>query len=303
MLYNYVEIFVMEVFMPYFSIIIPVYNAEKSLRRCLDSISAQTFQDYEVLIINDGSTDSTPNIAREYYNSDSRITLFSFPNSGVGMARSRGISLSTGEYIIFVDADDTINPELLQRLNLYIVQKTQPPDIIRYQCNLINDEPVKDSSRYNFMSECSDTGISMLKRWSIPGKKYAVYWLFCFNRLCFSETSIPWYRCYEDVAVIPFLVANAKLVSTISYIGYNYTCNVASSLTNVISDDAERSRAYEFFRAYDFAIRKFLELDISNSDKAFLINDYNRRLLAKFNSLPWHLKEEFEPALKARIGI
>ena len=78
---------------------------------------------------------------------------------------------------------------------------------------------------------------------------------------------------------------------------------MASSLTNVISEDAERSRAYEFFRAYDFAIRKFLELDISNSDKAFLINDYNRRLLAKFNSLPWHLKEEFEPALKARIGI
>ncbi len=288
--------------MPFFSIIVPAFNAEQSLRCCLDSISAQTFQDYEVLIIDDGSTDSTPIIAKEYCNSDSRIILFSFPNFGVGLARNRGISLSTGDYIIFVDADDTINSELLQHLKLYIDQGN-PPDIIRYQCNLINDDPIKDSSRYNFMSNCSDTGLSMLKRWSIPGKKYAVYWLFCFHRMCFSEITIPWYRCYEDVAVIPLLIANAKLVSTISYVGYNYTCNVDSSLTNTISDEAERLRASEFLKAYDFAIKNFLQLNIPNSDKTFLINDYNQRLQDKFNSLPWNLKAEFETVLRDRTGL
>ena len=77
-----------------FSIIIPVFNAEHSIRKCIDSVLNQAFLDFEVLLINDGSTDDTEKILTEYSCKDSRIKVFNFPNSGVGISRRRGISLA-----------------------------------------------------------------------------------------------------------------------------------------------------------------------------------------------------------------
>ena len=102
--------------MPMFSIIIPVYNSAKTIRECLESIVTQSFPDFEVIIVNDGSTDETEKIVKSFSENDSRIKLYSFPNSGVSETRRRGISLATGEYILQVDSDDTINSELLDRL-------------------------------------------------------------------------------------------------------------------------------------------------------------------------------------------
>lgn len=99
-----------------FSIIIPTFNAAKNIRKCLDSILNQTFSDFEVLVINDGSTDETENILEEYSSKFSNIRVFNFSNSGVGISRRRGISLAQGEYLIFVDSDDSINSGLLYEL-------------------------------------------------------------------------------------------------------------------------------------------------------------------------------------------
>ena len=135
-----------------FSIIVPVYNAEKTIRHCLDSILAQQFKDFEIIIINDGSTDNTLDILDEYSNKDTRIKLYSFDNSGVSITRQRGIALSTGEYLLFVDSDDSIKSELLQNLYTTIVEFNSP-DIIRYQASLINDAIYKDHNRYNYFNQ------------------------------------------------------------------------------------------------------------------------------------------------------
>lgn len=100
-----------------FSIIVPVYNSSKTIRNCIESILHQSFINYEIIIINDGSTDESLSICLEYVNTYSHIKLYSFNNKGVASSRKRGITLSTGEYVIFVDSDDTINPELLKRIN------------------------------------------------------------------------------------------------------------------------------------------------------------------------------------------
>lgn len=102
-----------------FSLILPTYNMEKYLGACLNSILNQTCEDYEVLIINDGSTDKSVEIAQEYVDSDERFKLLSFENGGLSEARNRGINFSTGDYIIFIDSDDTIQPELLEKLQPY----------------------------------------------------------------------------------------------------------------------------------------------------------------------------------------
>lgn len=98
------------------SIIIPAYNAEDTICRCLQSIVAQTYHNIEIIIIDDGSTDSTSNLVRQLQKSNPRIKLFSQSNSGVSTARNLGIKKSNGLYITFVDADDTLLPEYIESL-------------------------------------------------------------------------------------------------------------------------------------------------------------------------------------------
>ena len=282
--------------MTQFSIVIPVYNAEKSIRSCLDSILVQTFSDFEIVVINDGSKDSsTLSILREYLKNTRKLRVYSFENSGVSITRQRGINLSNGEYIILVDSDDTINPNLLE--NLYSsIQRYNNPDIIRYQAKLLNDSDYKDHNRYNFFDDNKVvlSGLDALKEWSIPGKKYAVYWLFAFKRTVFSNVLFfPDLRCHEDIALIPLLVAASKSVVTLSYIAYNYTCNSQGSITNTKSKEAERSRAKDFVKAYKYATQNFARLfTVSPLDYEFFVSDFDRRLIDKYNSLSEELKKE-----------
>ena len=98
------------------SIIIPVYNSEKALRRCLDSILAQTMTDYECLLIDDGSTDSSGRICDEYAAKDERFRVFHKENGGVSSARNVGLDNAKGEWITFVDSDDSVEESFLESL-------------------------------------------------------------------------------------------------------------------------------------------------------------------------------------------
>lgn len=98
------------------SVIVPVYNAKNVLHRCLDSIACQTFADFEVLLINDGSTDESPAICAAYCEKDPRFKLITQKNAGPAAARNTGIDNSKGEYLAFVDSDDYIEPDMLQVL-------------------------------------------------------------------------------------------------------------------------------------------------------------------------------------------
>lgn len=98
------------------SIIVPVYNGEKTLNRCLDSILSQTYRDFEVILVNDGSTDSSLEVCEAYVNKDKRIRCLSQSNKGVSAARNLGIRESKGTYLTFVDCDDWIEPVMLSKM-------------------------------------------------------------------------------------------------------------------------------------------------------------------------------------------
>lgn len=104
------------------SIIVPVYNGEKSIERCISSICNQTYADIEVIIVNDGSTDRTREMCEQMCKQDRRIKLFNIQNGGVANARNYGIDHSTGEYIMFVDADDYIEKEMCEVLQKKMCQ-------------------------------------------------------------------------------------------------------------------------------------------------------------------------------------
>ena len=281
--------------MPMFSIIIPVYNSANTIRECLESIVSQSFSDFEVIIVNDGSTDNTEEIIKSFSENDTRINLYSFPNSGVSETRRRGISLATGEYILQVDSDDTINSDLFSQLSV-VIYKFEFPEIIRFNCELVGDNPKKNHQRYNCYSKLYRimSGMEALKLWSKPDKKYALYWLFCMKKSVFAELLfLPQLRCHEDLPLIPLLIAKADTVVGIDYIGYNYTYVSEFSITNKTDVSSERMRAMDFLSAYEYAIENFLKLDdITPSDLSFFIRDFDARKEDKYNSLSAQLKEE-----------
>ncbi|MDO5395385.1 MAG: glycosyltransferase [Bacteroidales bacterium] len=99
------------------SVIIPVYNVEKYLRQCLESILAQTFHDYETILVDDGSTDTSGTICDDFASRDSRIKVIHKPNGGLSSARNAGIDVASGNRIIFIDSDDIISPDCLETLH------------------------------------------------------------------------------------------------------------------------------------------------------------------------------------------
>ena len=98
------------------SVLIPVYNTEAYLRKCLDSITNQTLQDLEIICVDDGSTDGSADILREYRRRDSRIRIVTKRNGGLPSARNAGLDAASGEYVGFVDSDDWIEPDMFRRL-------------------------------------------------------------------------------------------------------------------------------------------------------------------------------------------
>ena len=101
---------------PLISVVIPVYNAEKTIAKCIDSVLAQTYQEFEILLIDDGSTDNSGTICQDYANKDARIRYIKKENGGVSTARNRGIDEAKGEYITFIDSDDWFENNTLETL-------------------------------------------------------------------------------------------------------------------------------------------------------------------------------------------
>lgn len=102
--------------MPFFSIVVPMYHAENTIERCVKSLTEQTFQDLEILLINDGSTDGTENVCRRLLTEDARIFYFAKENGGVSTARNYGIDKASGKYLLFVDSDDYLQEDYCEKL-------------------------------------------------------------------------------------------------------------------------------------------------------------------------------------------
>ena len=125
--------------MPFFSIIIPCYNQAHFLSDCLDSLLVQEFQDWEAIVVNDGSTDATNAVALSYTKTDSRIKLVTQPNGGLSAARNQGIRSASGERFIFLDADDFLYNDCLISIHEF-AKKASHFDLIHYGYTHINDD-------------------------------------------------------------------------------------------------------------------------------------------------------------------
>lgn len=148
------------------SIIIPIYKAEKYLKRCLDSVLSQTYKDLEIILIDDGSPDCCPLICDDYKMKDGRIKVLHSENNGQGVARNKGIALATGKYIFFVDADDTLVDNAIERLLL--IAETGSYDIVSAQLFRV-DKKIKIPSNTYGSGEIDRNGCKDYK------KRYNLY--------------------------------------------------------------------------------------------------------------------------------
>lgn len=144
------------------SIVIPVYCAESKLRRCLDSITVQTFQNFEVILIDDGSPDDSGNICEEYSKSDYRFFVIHQENKGASVARNRGIQAANGIYLAFVDSDDYLAPDYLEKMRQAMLQYSTDFCMCNYINVLENGEQFPSSHGFSIETVLDQENIRLI---------------------------------------------------------------------------------------------------------------------------------------------
>lgn len=196
------------------SVIVPVYNVESYLRKCLDSVTGQTYRNLEILVIDDGSTDGSGKICDEY-KKDNRVKVFHTENRGLSCARNIGLDNATGEWIGFVDSDDWIEPDMYEVLIERALETgadiVECGEYIEYSRKTIN------SQRQDLIYYGKDSLLALLRQDFSDG-----VWNKVWRRRCFNHIRFPKGRIYEDVAVTYQVFDIASCVCTISKVKYHY---------------------------------------------------------------------------------
>jgi len=209
------------------SIIVPVFNASTTLRRCLDSIICQSYKNIEVILVDDGSTDESATICDEYASADNRLAVFHKQNGGVSSARNAGIDIMTGEWLVFVDSDDWIDSDYLERLVGYAA------GIDFVVCNSSKQEEYSGREIIDYFSEYSRRNVGM--SWSQGCRKLIRSSLIKDNGIKFDSKEF----FGEDTLFILDVLKYVDKIRTIKYNGYHISsCAILTSEKYNLSSEA-----------------------------------------------------------------
>ena len=216
------------------SIIVPIYNVEEYLRECLDSIQKQTYPNFECIMVNDGSTDNSKQIAEEYL-VDSRFTLINQSNQGLSSARNTGISHIREEstFISFVDSDDYIYPDFLETLIEHIEDDV---DIIEGMIEYFHDEIKVDNVSHNFEKKVLLTKDDKLGELALNELRVSVFPKL-FRKSLLTEDFFPEGWIFEDLAVVPELVSHSGKWIKLPKVIYGYRIRPNSITTKEFSEE------------------------------------------------------------------
>lgn len=282
------------------TVIVPVYNAEKYLRKSVKSILNQTYENLEVFLINDGSTDNSLEICQKFSNSDVRIKVLDKKNGGVSSARNFGLSKSTGDYVLFVDSDDFINENMIEKMVYHI--ELHNADIVECGYNTIKGTELIDNKK--FKEEIVLGGLEYCS--SLIQKKNSAHavWNKLFTSEILSGIVFQSFNYAEDLLFNAEVAIRSEKKITISEIMYNYVSNETSAMNLSFSsrtlDDIEvRKILYDKFK--DETLFDEISLDIAKDLLAkivlildLLVRSDERKNLQYLN----YLREQFEKYYK-----
>lgn len=200
------------------SIIIPVYRVEATLDRCIESIVGQTFDNFELILVDDGSPDRCPQLCDEWARRDERIRVIHRQNGGLSAARNTGIEAATAEFITFADSDDYLGEDTYTK----VMPQAETCDILEF--------PVYRffGSKKQALLSFADRTFHHAKDYWLEGRAYehAYAWNKIYRRSLFNKTRFPEGRVFEDVATLPSLLSLATSIKTCSQGIYYYFMNL-----------------------------------------------------------------------------
>lgn len=283
------------------SIIIPVFNTEKYLRRCLDSVIAQEYKDIELVLINDGSTDNSERLINEYKNKYPKlISYYSKENTGVADTRNFGIEKATGDYIMFLDSDDYIDTALLKNLEKYINKNI---DLIKFKLQRVNEagKTLELVTGATFEETTGEEGFNKLYSTDVLLDSPCVYLIkreiFIKNNLKFMIGTE-----HEDFGLIPFIIVLAKTMVSVNFYGYYYVQSENSITRN---EDYQKTikKAYDALKHYDNAIELTEKLNLGKLTTQNIKIYYTNAIILKAKELKKEEQEKYIKEIQARKMI
>ncbi len=247
-----------------YSFIVPVYNTEKYLKKCLDSLVNQTYKDFEIIVVNDGSTDKSSSIISKYQKKYKNIIVIDKENEGLSMARNRGVQKSSGKYIIFVDSDDYVSNKLLEEVD----KKIDDSDILRFQIATEYEDYTKINEYHEegFESMCGYDAFKNLSSYHFVEPA----WCYVIRKNYYIENKFSFKKgvYHEDFGLIPYVIYKARKVKSIDFIGYYYIQRNGSIMNN---NDYKKTvkKAFDMLEQY-----KTMRLFAKNINRKNNLDDY-----------------------------
>lgn len=214
------------------SIIVPVYKTQDYIDRCIKSIIGQSYTDFELILVDDGSPDKAGTICDEYAGKDNRIKVIHQKNSGQSVARNNALKVATGDYYCFIDSDDYVADNLLERLYSLITEKDADISLVSYQ-TFTGERAEADSKISPDIVTYSNT--NMIKNiHMVKDELYVVMWGKLFKKELFEGIRFPEGRICEDLHVLYRIYDKAKIsVFSDEKLYYYYRSNVSSSTYSI----------------------------------------------------------------------
>lgn len=267
-----------------FSVIVPVYNVEKYLTKCIESIVNQTNQDFELLLVNDGTKDNSQKIIDEYVNKyPDKVYGFIKENGGLSDARNYGVERAKGEYIVFVDSDDYIDLNLLEKLDKQIA-KYEWLDVIGYNFVDVNEKYERTGVTTRPNGE-NINGEEAFRRLILSKKYFEPAWGFTYRKSFWNDNKFKYMKgiYHEDFALTPLVLIKANRVSFIDFDGYYYVKN-DNSITRQIDAEKEKKLATDLLKGYDYLYNELKKSDVKD--------EYVKKLFMSYlvNSLIYRLE-------------
>lgn len=271
------------------SIIVPVYNVEKYLDACIKSILQQTYKNIELILVDDGSTDNSPQICDSYVLKDSRIKVIHQDNQGISAARNIGIENATGEYIVFIDSDDYISENMIEKL--YIALKETESDMAICNFTYVSENgdaiqtqisPIKD--------EILSTDDIITKLFQPKNWYYVVAWNKIYKRELWEQIRYPVGYIHEDEVVAHRIFVKCKKVVSISEELYYYR-QVLGSIMHSGRSERSLDKYFAFADRLVFLRERISEENIKNLAYRYwyhYLDDYF--YFRKINKKSIHLK-------------
>lgn len=218
--------------MPRFSVIVPIYNTETYLAKCLDSVVGQSYDDYELVCVDDGSTDGSADILQRYAAQEPRIRIIHQENHGIGSARNTGLRAAQGDYILYVDSDDWLEPDTLQTLS----QHTGHNDMICFGGRRYFNQQQQYEPSDPLVAEAATTGWAYYCRHALEQRRFAFVCvvLRCYRRDFLLHNNL-FFRegiYHEDNLFTPIVCYHARRVTVVNRTLYSYRVREHSIMTS-----------------------------------------------------------------------